>query len=203
MSPGAVKGHCPSSGQSTVSREHRWIEGRPTARVRVALPLAVVVARQNRIAAVARAHLHLARAPTLPLAERRAPNLLYPSLPIRAATALTAIGLAPHALHRAGARLFSSIAAAARDRLRRARVGLRPVAVFGAGQHFYPSVPRRQHAPQLYCVSPHTPSPQYRSMVPLNPAGQGFCAVVSEGVSGQSLSGRHCLRTRHEPTAKK
>ena len=57
---------------------------------------------------------------------------------------------------------------------------------------------RSESAPQLYWISPHTPSPQYRSMVPLNPAGQGFCAVVSDGVSGQSLSGRHCLRTARE-----
>ena len=58
---------------------------------------------------------------------------------------------------------------------------------------------RSESAPQLYSTAPHTPSPQYRSMVPLNPAGQGFCAVVSDGVSGQSLSGRHCLRTTREP----
>ena len=62
---------------------------------------------------------------------------------------------------------------------------------------------RSESAPQLYWTWPHTPSPQYRSMVPLNPAGQGFCAVVSDGVSGQSLSGRHCLRTARETDGEK
>ena len=62
---------------------------------------------------------------------------------------------------------------------------------------------RSESAPQLYSTAPHTPSPQYRSMVPLNPAGQGFCAVVSDGVSGQSLSGRHCLRTKRETMREK
>ena len=52
--------------------------------------------------------------------------------------------------------LFSAITAATRDRLRRSRVGLRPIAVFGAGQHFYALSPtQRKRTAVVFDRAPH------------------------------------------------